>query len=549
MAKILLDDQSPLSATNVEGLVLYNSAASPCVRRCRIALLEKGLDYDTVEMDLPNMEQRREEYLSLNPNGYVPTLSHGAQVIFDSGAINEYLDEQFPQTPLLPESAKDRAQVRMWIGSEETMSKDFRPLLYQRVMGPITHITRSLDEARLINGRCTRDPLDMAWGDRVWNMQILTAQQEVQQERKLMQWLDSVEAGLMNKHYLVAEQFTLADISVFPRVVMFSYLGLEITPSRFPNVLKWIERLEKRPSFEASMSEQAKKLRKMATSPLMPKLRGILNQQKSERGVLDNFFVWGLGRVMRKIQKIDQVLLAVATPRTLPMPKQALLPVKFHSNSKPQFVENTKALTLWGSEISPHSARIVKLMNFLGLAYTYQEIDLKNGEQKTNTFKNLNPLAEVPVLQHGDMIIHDSRAIAEYLIERFDHQQLWWGSDSLHGAQNRMWLALEAGTYKEIKPLFNKYMMHQKHSPLSAVDEQSALQRIEQKLQVLEKALENSEFLCGESIRYADIAWYTRLEMLINIPGFIIKPSSNIYDWYTSMAKVMAKDSYQVFKN
>ena len=549
MAKILLDDQSPLSATNVESLVLYNSAASPCVRRCRISLIEKGLDYDTVEMDLPNMEQRRPEYLSLNPNGYVPTLSHGAQVIFDSGAINEYLDEQFPQSPLFPVSAKDRAEVRMWIGSEENMSKDFRPLLYQRVMGPIAHITRSLDEARLINSRCTHDPIDMAWGDRVWRMQILTAQQEVQQERKLMQWLDSVEAGLMNKHYLVAEQFTQADISVFPRVVMFSYLGLEITPDRYPNVLKWIARLEKRPSFETSMSEQAKKLRKMATSPLMPKLRGILNKQKTERSILDNFFVWGLGRVMRKIQKIDQVLLAAETPRTLPMPKSTLLPIKFNSNSKPQFLENTKKLTLWGSEISPHSARIVKLLNFLGLAYTYQEIDLKNGQQKKTEFKKINPLCEVPVLQHGELVIYDSRAIAEYLIESFDHQQLWWGSNSLHSAQNRMWLALEAGTHKEIKPLFNKYMMQKKHTPLNTIDEQSALQRIAQKLQVLEKALANSEFLCGEDIRYADIAWYTRLEMLINIPGFTIKASSNIHDWYISMAKVMAKDSYKILKN
>ena len=549
MAKILLDDQSPLSATNVESLVLYNSAASPCVRRCRISLIEKGLDYDTVEMDLPNMEQRRPEYLSLNSNGYVPTLSHGAQVIFDSGAINEYLDEQFPQTPLFPASAQGRAEVRMWIGSEEAMSKDFRPLLYQRVMGPIAHITRSLDEARLINGRCTHDPIDMAWGDRVWRMQILTAQQEVQQERKLMQWLDSVEAGLMNKNYLVAEQFTQADISVFPRVVMFSYLNIEITPDRYPNVLKWIERLEKRPSFEASMSEQAKKLRKMATSPLMPKLRRILNKQKSERSVLDNFFVWGLGRVLRKIQKIDEVLLAIAKPRALTMPKPQLLPIKFQLNSKPPFLENTKKLTLWGSENSPHSARIVKLLKFLGLAYTYQEIDLKNAEHKESEFLALNSLGEVPVLMHGDLIIQDSRAIAEYLMENFDHQQLWWGNNSLHGAQNRMWLALEAGTHKELKPLYSKYILKNKYITLNANEEQSALQRIEQKLNVLEQSLLQHSFLCGDEIRYADIAWFTRFEMLNNIPGFSLEPSSRMHAWYISMAKVMANDSCQLLKN
>jgi len=494
------------------------------------------------------MEQRRPEYLSLNPNGYVPTLSHGDQVIYDSGVINEYLDTQFPQSPLFPESAQDRAEVRMWLGSEESMSKDFRPLLYQRVMGPIAHITRSLDEARLINGRCTRDPIDLAWGDRVWKMQILTSQQEVQQERKLMQWLDSVEAGLMGKQYLVAEQFTQADISVFPRVVMFSYLGLEITQDRYPNVLKWINRLEKRPSFEASMSEQAKKLRKMATSSLMPKLRRILNKQKNDRSVLDRLFVWGLGRVMRKIQKIDQILLVTENARTLPMPKPQLLPIKFKPNSKPLFFDDTKKLILWGNQISPYSQRIVTLLNFLGLTYSYQEIDIKNGQQKSNKFKAVSPLGDVPVLQHGEFIIHDSRAIAAYLIESFDLQQLWCGNNSLHGTQNRMWLALEAGTHKEFKPLFNKYILQSKHGHLSAIEEQSALQRIEDKLKVLEAALATSSFLCGEEINYADIAWYTRLEMLINVPGFSIQSSLKLQAWYASMAKLMAKDSYQVLK-
>ena len=436
MAKILLDAHSPLSSSNAEALVLYNSAASPCVRRCRITLIEKGLDYDAVEMELPNMEQRTPAYLSLNPNGYVPTMSHGESVVYDSTVINEYLDAQFPHCPLFPVKPSERAQVRMWISSEEAMSKDFRPLLYQRVMGPIQHISRSLEETRRINRRSTQDPIDMVWGDRIWKMQILTHQQEMQQERKLMEWLDSVEHALINRDYLVGDQFTQADISVFPRVVMYSYLGLAITASRYPNVLRWIVRLEKRPSFEASMSEQAKKLRKMATSPLLPKIRRILNKLPGKRSLLDKLFIWGVGRVMRKMQNVDSLLASTSHTRKLPLPKPQPLPVKFTQLKKPKFGENSQIIELLGSALSPHSQRIVKLINFLGLAYCYKEIDLKSDEHKEESVTHLNPLGQVPVLKHGKKVIYDSRAIAEYLIENFDHQQMWWGSNSWHAAQN-----------------------------------------------------------------------------------------------------------------
>ena len=538
MAKELLDTQTPLSAANVEGLVLYNSAASPCVRRCHITLLEKGLDYDTVEMDLPNMEQRSPAYLSLNPNGYVPTISHGEQVIYDSAAINEYLDAQFLQNPLFPASPIERAKVRMWIGSEEAMSKEFRPLLYQRVMGPIQHISRTLEETRQINRRCTSDPIDMAWGERIWKMQILTSGQQMQQERKLMRWLDTVEESLKNQDYLVGNQFTQADISVFPRVVMYSYLDLEINAASYPNVLSWIDRLEKRPSFENSMSAQAKKLRKLATSPLLPKLRRILNKAEAKRSTLDKLFIWGLGRVFRKIQKVDALLAAPEKPRDLPMPKTPLEPIDFILSPKPGSLDKSKNIEIFGSDLSPHSQRIVLLANFLGLSYTFHEIDLKSGEHKKHKFMGLNPLSEVPVLKHGELAIHDSRAIAEYLVESFDKQQLWLGQNSFQAAQNRMWLGIEAGTHKEFKPLWNKYVLKNKGPQISLKEEYPAIKRIEQKLQTLENTLCNCEFLCGEKVQFADIAWFTRLESMQLIASFSLDKFPNITRWLSLMQEV-----------
>ena len=95
-------------------LALYTYWRSSAAYRVRIALNLKELPYETVPVHLVRGggEQRSNDYLSINPQGLVPTLVHGDVVLTQSLAICEYLDERFPRYPLLPEGAHERAQVR-----------------------------------------------------------------------------------------------------------------------------------------------------------------------------------------------------------------------------------------------------------------------------------------------------------------------------------------------------------------------------------------------------------------------------------------------------
>src|SRR5207249_4188425 len=68
------------------GLVLYDYGGSPCARRVRITLVGEGLEWDAEVIDLSRLEQRNPEYLAINPNGFVPTLAHGARVIYEFNA-------------------------------------------------------------------------------------------------------------------------------------------------------------------------------------------------------------------------------------------------------------------------------------------------------------------------------------------------------------------------------------------------------------------------------------------------------------------------------
>ncbi len=93
---------------------LYTYFRSSAAYRVRIALNLKGLAYEAAPVHLvrDGGEHRHPEYLALNPAGLVPALEDAGQVLTQSLAIIEYLDEIHPEVPLLPAGALDRARVR-----------------------------------------------------------------------------------------------------------------------------------------------------------------------------------------------------------------------------------------------------------------------------------------------------------------------------------------------------------------------------------------------------------------------------------------------------
>ena len=90
---------------------LYDAARCPFCARVRIALAEKGLDYETVEIDLRN---RPDWIYELNPTGKVPVVDDGF-VLPESAVIMEYLDDRYPEQPLLADDPRSRAVARKWV--------------------------------------------------------------------------------------------------------------------------------------------------------------------------------------------------------------------------------------------------------------------------------------------------------------------------------------------------------------------------------------------------------------------------------------------------
>jgi len=93
-------------------LELFSMPLCPFAHRVRLVLAEKAIAYRLTEIDLRN---KPPAFLKVSPHGKVPALRHGDKHICESAIINEYLDESFPERPLLPRDPAGRAQARFWI--------------------------------------------------------------------------------------------------------------------------------------------------------------------------------------------------------------------------------------------------------------------------------------------------------------------------------------------------------------------------------------------------------------------------------------------------
>ena len=86
-------------------LRLYHWWSSTCSRRVRIGLAAKGLEWESVYVNLRKLEHLEPWYVKLNPNGVVPTLDHDGKIVIESNFILEYLDDVWPAVPLRPAQA------------------------------------------------------------------------------------------------------------------------------------------------------------------------------------------------------------------------------------------------------------------------------------------------------------------------------------------------------------------------------------------------------------------------------------------------------------
>ncbi|MDB9312657.1 glutathione S-transferase family protein [Spirulina sp. CS-785/01] len=111
-------------------LELYSANVCPFAHRTRLTLLEKGVDFQLHEIDLSN---KPDNFAEISPYEKVPVVKYGRDRIWESAIINEYIEELFPNPPLMPKTAGERALVRILIdfANSQFISAFYKILLFQ----------------------------------------------------------------------------------------------------------------------------------------------------------------------------------------------------------------------------------------------------------------------------------------------------------------------------------------------------------------------------------------------------------------------------------
>ena len=182
-------------------ITLYDADRCPYCARVRILLAEKQVPYETVVVDL---DDRPAWIYEKNPLGRVPVLEEGEFLLPESAVINEYLEERYPEPPLLPRDPADRAAARLLV---------FR---FDRIGDVYYALRRGDEDAR----------------------------------PRLYRRLGELDSRLAFRPYLTGADYGLADIAYVPWILRAqARMGIDL--DRLSHLREWVERLLERPAVAA----------------------------------------------------------------------------------------------------------------------------------------------------------------------------------------------------------------------------------------------------------------------------------------------------------
>jgi glutathione S-transferase len=180
---------------------------------------ELGLDYERIDAGGAFGLTRDPEYLALNPNGLVPTISDDGFVLWESNAIVRYLAARHGPGTLWPEDLRERADAERWMDWQlGTLWANMRPVFLGLVRTP----PEERDEASIEAFR-----------------------------RKTVETWSILEAHLSDRDYVTGSSFTMADIPLGASIYRWFQLDVEKPPT--PNLEAWHARLRDRPAFRENV--------------------------------------------------------------------------------------------------------------------------------------------------------------------------------------------------------------------------------------------------------------------------------------------------------
>lgn len=206
-------------------ITLYDCATAPSPRRARIFLAEKGVPYETVQIDLRSAEQMGDAYRQINPQCTVPALrTDDGSLLTDNAAITAYLEARYPEPPLLGRTPQDKAAIAGW-----QWRCEFEGLM------AVADALRNSNPA-MVN-RALPGPVDYPQIPELAQRGLARVQQ----------FFVTLNEHLAGRGFIAADQFSVADITAVVTVDFARVVRLKPDETQ-PHLLRWRAAMAQRSS-------------------------------------------------------------------------------------------------------------------------------------------------------------------------------------------------------------------------------------------------------------------------------------------------------------
>lgn len=203
---------------------LFHFPLSPFCRKVRLSLAEKRIEVELVE---ERYWEKSAEFLRRNPAGKVPVLKLDGKTLSESAAINEYIEERYPNPPLMPTDLDGRYEVRRLVSwfDDKFHAEVTSKLLYERVNKKIT-------------GQGYPDSANVKAGAKA-----------IKYHLDYLGWL------LDMRRWLAGDTMTLADFAAAAHLSSLDYIS-DVDWDRNANVREWYSKIKSRPAFRSILADQ-----------------------------------------------------------------------------------------------------------------------------------------------------------------------------------------------------------------------------------------------------------------------------------------------------
>jgi glutathione S-transferase len=231
-------------------LELFHNDMSTASQRVRFVLAEKKLDWTDRHMNLGAAEQHQPDYLKINPSGMVPALVDDGAPITEASVITEYLEDKFPERPLMPADPLLRARVRAWTMQVDENIQAFAGVVSIGIAMRHGLFAKSLAD---IDAGLNKMP-DVVKRERQRDVTLrgLDSSFFPVAIRRYQRMLADMSQALEKSDWLVGDRLSLADIAIAPYVTRLDQLQLSFLWERLPSVISWYERMKAHPSYRDS---------------------------------------------------------------------------------------------------------------------------------------------------------------------------------------------------------------------------------------------------------------------------------------------------------